>query len=116
MCETHGLEHLQEKIQAITNAQAARIAPVRQRLTRNILHSQVRMTPGIDSRVVQPCDVRMLEARQDVALYGKSLREVLSQLAEERQLERHFALECPVCASREPNLRHASGTEHTKQL
>jgi hypothetical protein len=71
---------LQEEFQAIGKTQPVRIAPVRQRLALKELHSHILAPAGIDSRIVETFDLRMLEARQDVALSREALREVPPQL------------------------------------
>ena len=74
MRKPHGFEHMQKQLEAIRKSQTLRIAPVRQRLALDVLHGQVRAASGIDSRIVETRDIRMLEARQDVALHCEALR------------------------------------------
>jgi hypothetical protein len=85
------------------------IAPACQRLTLDVLHRQVRQTRGINPCVVETRDERVLEARQDVALSGKALLEIGSQVRQHRQLQRHLALEGAVGTPGEPDLGHAPG-------
>src|SRR5580704_18956437 len=116
MRKPYGVEHLKKQLQAIGNTQALRRAPLRQRFALDVLHGQVRNPAGVDSRVVEARDIRMLEARQDIALYSETLRQIPPQVGEQRQFDGHFALESAVRATRQPYLGHASGAERTKQF
>jgi len=87
----HGLEHLQKQLQALADVEAFAIAPLRQQPALHILHRQIRQAVGIDPRIVEARDMRMLQARQDVALARKTLLEMLAHPGQQRQFERHLA-------------------------
>ena len=72
----HRFEHLQKQLHARVDLEAMRITPFGQGAAFNVLHRQIRQPVGIHARIVQTRNVRMFEARQDVALSGKALLEI----------------------------------------
>src|ERR1700676_2493644 len=93
-----------------------RIAPDRQRLTPDVFNRQVPHTFRINSRIVETCNMRMLEACQDVALSGKARLEIRAKPRQPRPLQRQLAIEGAVRTPRQPNLGHASGAQEANQL
>jgi hypothetical protein len=79
----HGIEPAPE-LQPLPKAQLVGIAPGGQRFARRVLHRQVRQPIGADPGVVEACDVHVLQARQDVALVRKALRQVAPQSRQHR--------------------------------
>src|ERR1700723_3377520 len=75
----------------------------------DVLESEVGQARGINPRVVEARDARVLETCEDVALTHKPLLEVLAHPGQQRQLQSHLALERPVRTPREPNLCHTPG-------
>src|SRR5580700_6756907 len=112
----HRFEHLEKQLQASPDPETMRITPFVQRAAFNVLHRQIKQPVGIDSRIVQTRDVRMLEARQDVALSGKALLEIGTQVTWQRQLQRHFPPESAIGTPREPHFGHTTVTEWSNQL
>ena len=87
------------------------IAPVGQGFAGDILHRQVRQSVRTHPGVVQPCNVGVLQRRQDVTLPGKTARKVLAQAQQHRELQGHVTLEGSVGALRQPYLGHAAFAE-----
>ncbi len=64
----HGAQHLSEQREARAQRQAVRVAVREQRLALDEFEREVRLALRRDAGVVEPRDVRMREAREDVAL------------------------------------------------
>src|SRR4029079_4376006 len=68
------------------------------------------------SGVVEACDVRMLEAREDVALPAGALAPRGVGLVRRGKLERHIALDAAVGLACQPDLSHAATAEDGDEL
>jgi hypothetical protein len=116
MCVLDRVEHLQKQLQAGADPETVRVTPFSQWAAFNVLHRQVRQPVRIHSRIVQTRDVRMFEAREDVALSGKALLEIPTQATQHRQLQRHIPPEGTIGTPREPHFGHAARPEKPDQL
>ncbi len=60
MCEGHGIEHLDEQLDALAQVGAARRAPTVDRFAVDVLEREVRACTRVDTGVVEPRDARVL--------------------------------------------------------
>ena len=72
----NGLEHLQEQPQPRADVEPLRVAPVGEQFALHVLHRQVGQAMRIDAGVVQACNMRMFQARENVALAREALFEI----------------------------------------
>src|SRR5688572_29499504 len=86
-----------------------------QRLAFDILQGQKRTTGGVDARVVETSDARMLQRRQDVTLAIEPLREPVIEPGDPRQLERHLTAQRAISSLCQPYRRCPSGAELANQ-
>ena len=100
------LDDLQQELEPIAQADAMRVAPRRQWLTLHILQRKVGQSVRGDPGVVQPCDVGMFEARENVTLALIVPFEVPPQPRQFRQLQGHLTPVGAVGAARQPDLGH----------
>jgi hypothetical protein len=86
----HRVEHLVEQGQPAFHAQPLAVAPlVHGSAVGDPFHRHPGRAVGVDAGVVQPCDVRVLQPRQDVALAREALGQSRHQGQPRRQLQRH---------------------------
>ena len=108
--ELHRRQYLKKQPEAGLDVELARVAEGGDVTPVHALHRQVRLPLG-HAGVVEPGDVRVLEAGEDVALAGEAHRHVPAGRVQQRQLERHVAPERPVVPPREPHLAHPAAAE-----
>jgi len=82
----HRLEHLQEQPQPRADVESLRIAPVGEQLALHVLHRQVGQAQGVDAGVVQARNMRMLQARENVAFANEALFQIAAHARQRRQL------------------------------
>ncbi len=107
---------MQKQAQPRADVEALGIAPVGEQFALHVLHRQVRQAVGIDAGVVQARDVRMFQARENVALAGEALFQIATHARERGEFQGHVAIEGTVGAFRQPHLGHAAGAKQTDQL
>ena len=110
----HSVEHLHEEPDTGAQIQPLRVAVGREVAALDELQRQPRTALRIEPGVVEPCDVRMLEPGEDVALAGHARGEVLRP-GETRQLEGDLALQRAVGTLREPHRAHAALADRPQQ-
>ena len=70
-----GARHQQEQAQPGANRQLPRVDVFVNRTAFDVLQREVRLAAARDAGVVQPCDVRVIEGGQDLALLGEPFGE-----------------------------------------
>ena len=98
----HRLEDLHEQGHTRPDIEALFVAETLEIHALDMLDGEERASPLIDARVVEPGDVRVIEAAQDVALALHAGGEPLRP-AEARQLQGELALQLAIDALREPD-------------
>ena len=76
--------------------------------SRDVFEREVRLTAARDAGVVEPGDVRMREAREDLPLADEPLRELRGLPGSTRQLEGDETVEHAVRPARQPDRSHAA--------
>ena len=96
-------------------SERVRVAVRGDRLAVDVFHREIRQAVCADARVVQSCDVRMLEPRQNVALACKPLREIAAQPIHQRQLQRDLARQRAIGTLGQPHVCHPACAQLTLQ-
>lgn len=104
----HDLPHQGE---TLIDADAPLAAPARDRFAIDIFKREIRPAACREARVVKRCDVRMVQARENVAFAREPLAHGAGKQMHVRQLERDRTIQLPVNALGEPDDAHAAGTE-----
>jgi len=105
----HRLADAQEQAQARGNVErlVERIGGDRHAL--DVFHDQVGRAIRGDAAVDQARDVRMFEAREDLAFLAEAMQQARCRISD--LLDRHALLEFAVAALGEPHLAHAADTQ-----
>ena len=103
----HRCQHGIKQRQPRCHRQAVRIAVAVNALALHQLQHQIRLAAVADAGVQQVGDVRVREARQDLALAAKALRPGAADQRQVQQLDGHRCVEAAVFAPRPP---HAATT------
>ena len=108
---THGRAHLEEQLHALARARGALLEIPVDGFASDQLHDHVR-GPGFGGAPVQHArDVRMLQAREDLALGAEALLGHGAAHIRAHELDRHFGLVQRVVAHGLEHLAHAAGTQ-----
>jgi hypothetical protein len=102
------LGHLPHQQQTIPHREALRVGVFVDRNPVDVLHHEEGCSPIVDAYVVQPCDVRMLEAGEDALLGQEPMANVGMVTRSGDDLERHFPVRVPV-----PTLGQVHGPHST---
>lgn len=100
-----GLAHLQEQRKSRIDIEDVVVAIPIDRDAFDVLHGKPRRTVGSDSSVDEMRDVRMYEAREDLAFVRKTLRERRGSKSRARDLQRHALFELRRGTVRDPVYR-----------
>src|SRR5439155_18067707 len=111
----HRQQDLAKQRDAFAQGQAAAVAEARDRLAFDIFEREPGLPVLRDAGVEQPGDVRVTQARENVALAVEAHRERLAAGPRIRQFHRHLALERTVVALSQPHLGHAAFAERSDQ-
>ena len=111
-----GVEYLQEQIDACPDVVPLRVAPGDEWFALHVFHRDVRRAIGFDAGIVEPRDTREFQRREDPAFAREALRHLHRDMTQARNLERHEALERSIGTARQPDFRHAAGTQRPQQL
>jgi hypothetical protein len=103
-----GVEDLQEQVEARGHAQGARFAVVVDVPAFDVLEREVGLPRIRDAGVVQPADVPMLQARENLPLARHPIQQGRALPDADRQLQRHPACDEVVGALGEPHRTHAA--------
>ena len=106
--------HLQQQFELLPQRRSALCAPGVDRLAFDMLQRQVRAAQGIDTRIEQAGDLRVLQPGQDVALTREALLEHACP-GDVRQLQRHWALDQAVAALCQPYRAHPALAQRAQQ-
>ena len=106
-----GARHLQEDAQARVDEQALRLDVFVDRAALDVLEREVGLSHGRHARVVEPGDVRVAEARQDLAFARHAVGETRQTPGASRQFQRHWPVQQAVSALGEVHLAHAAARE-----
>lgn len=108
--ELHRAAHRGEQREALAQARLLG-GPIRQRHAGNVLHHDVRGAAWVDTAVEQPCDVRVLQAREDSSLGGELRERARGQDARANELDRDGLLEEAVVALAAVDGAHAADAD-----
>ena len=106
-----GFEHVDEQAQASVGVERVLVAVVIDALAFDVLEHQVGMTARRHAGVDEVRDVRMGEAREDVAFAAEPLFAGPAHQREVEQLDRDPSLEAAVAALAQPHAAHAALTD-----
>ena len=109
-----GTRHLQQQAQTLVDTQRALFAIHVNGLALDVFQGEVGSPLGIQTRVVNLRNIRMIEARQNVAFAPHALGQPLRP-ADARQLQRYLALEAAVGTRRQPYRAHAADAQLVNQ-
>src|SRR5262245_58163148 len=68
VCTLHRSRNLLKERQALANGQSLCVAPLRERLSIDVFHHEIRMAVIRDTTVYERCNARMVKAREDLSL------------------------------------------------
>ena len=111
----HRLQHLLQQLHAASHVEPAFVAVGGDRLAFDVLERQVGLAIVGQAGVVQPRDVRVGQAAEDVALALEALHQHAAPRMQQRQLERHAALQLAIGAFGQPDLAHAAAAQLVQQ-
>jgi hypothetical protein len=83
----------------------------RERRTGHVIERQIGLTVLGEARVEEPCNVRMIQARENLALARKALARHSTLQRRVDEFEGHLAREQAVGALREPHAPHSAVPE-----
>ena len=107
----HGLADGEEQVDPLRNRQPVPIAVTINGLTLNVLHREPGFARSRETAVVEPCNVRMCQARQDPALPPEPLDQVPGIEAGSQALERYALTEIGVVPFGQVHDAHAAPPE-----
>ena len=102
------IHHLQHQCEPLLDTGMVLATPLRDGDAVHVFEREIRPAGGRKSRVVERGDVRVIEARQDVAFAREAFAHRAREKMYVRQLERHLALDLAVRTLREPDHAHAA--------
>ena len=111
----NGRQHVDEQPDPRLDIELSCVAPAVDRGSLDVLENQIGLARGRDASVEQLRNVRMRQARKDVALASKSLRTTSAQHSQVDELDRHLPLEPAVVALRQPDASHAAAADRRCQ-
>ena len=103
---------LVEQVEPRFQRKAMRAAVIGDRLAFDVFEREIRLMVVAHARVEQARDVRMRQAREDLAFAGEAQAQVRIDQARAQQLQRDAALIQAVGARGQPHLAHAAFAEH----
>ena len=110
-----GSEHLTKQNDASLDAELASITPSGQRFAFDIFKRQIGLSFRRQTGVVEPGNVGVHQAAQNVAFAGEAFGQLALAQGAVRQLERDLALERAIDALGQPDLTHAAASEFAQQ-
>jgi hypothetical protein len=115
VCVLDRRAHLQEQPHPLIDIEVLAIAVRVDRLAGDELHDEVRQPRLGRAAVQQPRDIRMIEAREDLALVAESLHDVRRVVARSDQLDGNLLLVRVIRASCPIDLAHSAGAYQLDQ-
>ena len=100
--------HREQKPDAVRHWKLLCVAELVDGTSVHVLHHQVRVAVRADSAVQKPCDIRMIELGQDLALGAEPFREKLRAQVGAHHFQRRLLLELAVGAMGQVNRTHAA--------
>src|SRR5262249_13830945 len=110
-----GSENIEEQPNALLDAETALVAVFIDALALHVLQNEIGLATGLDARIHEARDVRVLQAREQAALAPKPLLGRGPDVGGVQELHRPLSLEPPVATMREPHGAHAAVTERPVQ-
>jgi len=109
------LQHLQEQRHARAQRQAARVAPVRDRLALDVLQGEPGPALGIHAAIEQARDAVVRQARQDGAFAAEARAQLRAVAGRANALDRHLLAQLGVIALGQPHHAHAAAPQFAQQ-
>src|SRR5580700_624258 len=116
MRELHRGANLQKQADAIPYAQTPLVAVFVDGFPVDILQNQVGIALAAYAAIQQPCDMGMIQAREELPLHRETVSEKLASQVRAQDLERHLPVELPVAAMRQVHRPHPSDSQQGIQL
>ena len=107
-------EYLKKQFETRANVEAQAVTVFGDRWAFHVFQCEIRTSFRRDTRVIQACDVRVFEARENVSFPGHALGKC-AYPADVRALQRNRAFHEAIGALRQPHAAHAALADGTNE-
>ena len=106
-----GLAYLNEEFEALVQAEPMLTAVFRDGKPRNVFHGKKRSVPAVQTAIVQPCNIGVLQSGENLPLFPEQSKARLVECTGTNEFERYGLIELTIGAFGPEHRTHGSGAQ-----